>query len=411
MNDAKASGKSRSELRGIKKDNRSEVKDAKISNTIKNESNKAGIDFKNQINTPLSLQAKKRITDGVKRSTSQDFANDIESFSSTYSPPQLENLPQLEEQALKESVRKQRKARWADALYAFGQGLTGQTANPAAMRSKQLEAERKQQYYEYKDISERNKKVQQVWENQYRNDLMNWLDDKINDKNTADAEKEKYQKMADEIQLRNDELQLKRDEFDARKKGGYYQKTTPAEKPSTVHTEMQEDGSWQITNQKNPYSDLYYKLTANSPTVINEMAKLAGHTVEDDGSLKRNLSSDEIERFANTLLSRMFKVNTNEKGQRIAQPIPGMENYITDLSSKIDEVNTLKQELQTISDEQLIKVSEARNRNRDDLNEEYQQKIDAFDKQLKVAQNDLQSLLDGKKSETQTKLDNFFGNK
>ncbi|MCK5614715.1 hypothetical protein KAR91_73315 [Candidatus Pacearchaeota archaeon] len=381
-----------------KKDERQARREQRVSEMVSTQASRYGLDLANLPKAPLTEDAKKRITEGVSQSTADDFTSEIEGFAKAYSKPSMITTPELSEEQLKQSARKQRKARWLDALYGFGEGLQGRTADPRAMVGKRLQRERGETFQEYRSLTEQNKKAQEIWENQYRNDLIKFVDDKIKDKSTSTAEKAKYKQFQDQLKLQQDRLQLSREELEARKAGKYYAPRSTSAKAAPIYTEQIEGGAWQITNAKNPYSDLYYKLTGNSPAVINEMAKIAGHTTEEDGTLKRNLSADEIERFSNTLLSRMFTVSTDEDGNRIATPKPGMENYLGNLSNKIADVKRLETEIQNTAEEQMLVTKDARRREKTKLNLEFDSKLNDLESQLDNAQSEIKNLLDGKQA-------------
>ncbi len=380
-----------------KKQLRQEKRDALATTKIDTEAGKYGIDLDNLQKAPVTEGVKTRITEGVKSIGDKEFASDIESFSKSYVDPAMVQTPALDREALKESAKRQRRARWADALVGFGAGLQGRVADPGAMLTTRLERERNLEFQEFRKISEANKKSQEAWSHQYRNDLLDFLNDKIQDQNTSKADRIKYEQAAEKIQLSKDQLELRREELAARKAGKYYAPRSTPSKVKPVYTQELADKTWRITNAKNPYSDLYYKLTGNSPTIINEVAKMAGHTTEEDGTLKRNLSADEIERFSNTLLSRMFTVSTDEAGNRIATPKPGMENYMSDLSSKISELDTLNAEKQSLENEGMQKASVTKDKkDKASILEDYATQVGEIDQQLKQSKSDVKTLLEGK---------------
>lgn len=378
---------------------RQERKDKIISDQLSDETGKFGIDLNVTSKAPLTQQTKDQITNAVKQITSKEFASDIDNFSKSYVNPTLEEVPGLNEQQLKDSIKKQRKIAWADALYAFGQGLQGRTANPEAFASTRLKRERDQQYQNYKTATQQNQKVRDLWNQQYRNDLLDFVKQKQKDTTLTASEKEKYRLLEEQIRATNRKTANEEAQLKARQDNTYYDtrdKKTATTKTQPTYTQQSEDGSWQVTNQKNPYSDLYYKLTGNSPVLINEMAKMAGHALEDDGTLKRNLTSDEVERFANTLLSRMFDFSTDEAGNRIATPKPGMENYLTDLSDQMQIVQNLDNELLQIDADYNDEYSQAKNRKKDEVQSKFDQLKQAKQQEIKQAQQNLTNLLEGK---------------
>lgn len=374
---------------------REERRDERATNTINSEAGQYGIDLSNVSKTPLTTTAKEQITNSIKQLAGKEFASDIDNFSKAYTNPQFDDVPELNEKRLKELARKERRTRWADALYAFGQGLQGRVANPETYASTRLQRERDQQYQNYKNTVDRNRKIKQAYEDSYRNDLMDWIQQKIDDTTLSAAEREKYKVMADQIAATNRKTALGESELAARKDNTYYD-SKPNNKTNPVYTEQLDNGGWKLTNQDNPYSDLYYKLAGNSPVLVNELAKIAGYAVDDDGALKRNLSTDETERFANTLLSRMYDFSTDENGTRMATPKPGMENYLDDLSGQMQAVRDMENELMQIESQYNTEYSSAKKRNRDDVDAKYDQIREEKRTEIQQAQKDLKNLLEGK---------------
>lgn len=418
---AKEKDTPRKEIRDIREQGREDIRAAKAEDIVKKEASAQGIDIDALTKTPIGVGAKERITKDIQAAANKDLVKDIEGYSKAYIDPALEKAPDIDKERLLQSAKRQRRARWADALYSFGEGLQGRTADPRALMSTRLERERSQQFQDYRSVRERNKRTQQLWENQYRKDLLGFIDQKLKDKKLSEAERVKFEqaqaKTREGIRQFEEEMKLKREQLEARKTGRYYSPKTGKQKP--VYTEQLESGAWQITNEKNPYSDLYYKLTGNSPTIINEVAKLAGHATTEEGSLKTNLRPEEVERFSNTLLSKVFDVSTDEAGNRIATPKPGMENFMQDLSAKINQLEPLQKQLDSLMIEKLTAVKEAGRLSKDDVKADYDQRISALQQQLDTAQSDVQQMLGGSTpsieqpkteagSTTKSKLDKYF---
>ena len=188
-----------------------------------------------------------------------------------------------------------------------------------------------------------------------------------------------------------------------KKKQPYRKQTTRAGKVKPIYTHQTDDGNWQVTNQKNPYSDLYYKLTGNSATIINEIAKLAGNAVDDTGALKRNLSVAETERLSNTLLSKAFDIQVDDKGNQVAVPKPGMENFMPEISSSMASNNQLKADRKRLQEEFDYAITNVTNPSGWDdkdseterINKEYEVLISEADSKIKVSEAKLQAMLSG----------------
>lgn len=377
-----------------KKDKRIAAKDLKLEQQISSEAGKYGIDL-NQVPTgPMTEEAKKRITESIKQGAAKDLTSDIEAYSKAYQIPKYLDQPTLDKEKLKQDLRRQKRAKISDVLVALGRGFQGKEIDPSKFATSKIKQEREKQYQQFKDISMANKARAEQWESKYRDDLVNYLKDKIKDKKTSDLEKLKTQQILAQIEKTKVETAWKKNQ-------PYYNPSTTKAKPT--YTKKIDEG-WQMTNKQNPYSDLYYKLTGNSPLLINELAKIAGHATDDSGALKRNLSSDEIERFSNSILSKAFDFKTDEQGNQIAVPKPGQENYISNLSNSINSINNLKSEKQKIQDEldaELYNISGwGAESKKEKLRAEYEPLLNEADSNIKKYESELNSLLGGNSTST-----------
>ena len=373
-----------------KKETKKDRKDMRIENIIRRESGASGIDLENLQKAPLGEESKKRIEQGISKGVSKEIAEEYAGLTDTYTPPPMEDTPVLDKADLKDSVKRQRKARWGDALTAFGTGLQGGILPQSAMRSRQIEAERQQQFKDFKDITERNKKTQTVWEDKYRDDLLNWLDNKIKDTTLTASEKAKYKQAADELKARKKQF----------KKELGYKEDVLAEKVAT--RKSRESGKYfdktgrtsSTAKDKYPHSDKYFKLAGSSPAVLNEFAKMSGYKTDKEGNV--DLDSRQEERLASTLLSRMYEVD--EDGNLTDKIKPGMENYIEDLSNKIEQTNTLQSEIDELEDQRLQAKSGQSRRKQRAIDEEYDKLIAEKKKELIQSQNNTNNLLSGEAS-------------
>jgi hypothetical protein len=390
--------------RDARKAGREAKRDTKAGDIVSTESGRYGIDLDDLQKSPIGEAGKKRITEGVSQATNAEkwgVADKIAGFQKAYSGPALEDRPGLDEKALKESARKQRRSAWVDALSAFGQGVTTGRVDPESLRSTKFKRERDTEFQNYRDITERNKKTKNLWEHQNRKDLLDFVNKQIDDEKVVEADRIKYKDIADKIVRENakfdkefglkERAQTTREaELKARKEGKYY-----APKSGTG------------TSSKTRYTDKYYEISGNSPAVINEFAKITGgYAVDDDGNLKNTLRPAEAERLSNTLIKRMFKEDP-ETGEFI--PIPGMENYIDDLSASIEQSKAKQTEIANLETEKYEKVKDANRWKKNDIEEEYTAKINQAQAELEQMQFDTRNLMEGNIAQTsQEKLDEFF---
>jgi hypothetical protein len=285
-------------------------------------------------------------------------------------------------------------------LTAFGQGVTRGKVDPESLRSTQFKRERDTEFQNYRDITERNKKTKNLWEHQNRKDLLNFVNKQIADKKVSDEDTRRYKDIADQIVTKNKQWEkeygLKQRTIadreratKLRKEGKYYAPRTTSDKVS-----------------KTKYTDKYYELSGNSPALINEFAKLSGYPVGEDGNLKNTLKDSEAERLSNTLIKRMFTEDP-ETGELV--PIPGMENYIADLSTSIEQSKAKQAEISNLETEMYEKTQEANRWKKDDIKEEYDAKINQAQTELEKIQSDTRNLMEGNTPTTsQERLDEFF---
>lgn len=200
------------------------------------EAGEQGIDLGNIVKTPITDTDKQAITKGIKGGVAEEFHHDLDAFEKTYAPPVMEDMPRLNEQALIESAKRQRRKRWADALYAFGSGYKGRF-DPSKTAKGQLEAERRSQFEQYRDVTERNKKSREAWEGRYRNDLLNFAREKQKEADLDYRERKRYEMMEKQLldqKARFDkEFGLKEREFKLKEEGKWPTSGTSSENDPT----------------------------------------------------------------------------------------------------------------------------------------------------------------------------------
>lgn len=87
--------------------------------------------------------------------------------------PFAQEFHQRYEKYLKESIKRQLKSRWADAMYAFGSGLQGTTANPETFEATRIENERRRIYEDW--INNLNTRRQQDHQSNTSNSDSEWI--------------------------------------------------------------------------------------------------------------------------------------------------------------------------------------------------------------------------------------------
>lgn len=177
------------------------VKD--YSNVV-DEAAQRGIDLDKLSEMPLMDSDKNQITDAVRRMYPRELAQGISSIAEAYAAPQNEARNAIDTKRMMNLEKRKRRARVADAFYAFGEGLQGKTANSDNFASTRIQRKQDEQFQNYKDITERNQKTKYLWENQYRKDLMAWAEEKANDMNVSERERAKFQQLADQFKQNMD---------------------------------------------------------------------------------------------------------------------------------------------------------------------------------------------------------------
>lgn len=173
--------------------------DVKFYDKIESEAGKYGLDLKNLPTGPMTQEAKEKINLGVKQTVSDEQAKDIKGFSEAYGTPKYTDRPTLDKEKLQQDYKKQRRQRIFDAIGALGQGMQGKTVDTSKFASKQTEKARDEQYKNYRDVVSSNKARAEQWEGKYRDDLLNFLDGKLKDKNTSALEKTKLEALKADI--------------------------------------------------------------------------------------------------------------------------------------------------------------------------------------------------------------------
>jgi hypothetical protein len=138
--------------------------------------------------------------------------SDIEKFTSSYGKPVLEDVPTRSQKQLIAHARKQRQARFGDILTAVGRGMQRKGVDPDMLKGNRLRQEQEDEYKEFKDISERNKRAKTVWDNQVRLDTIASLE-----KKKAEEKDDKYK--TDQIQIQLDKLKWEQSKYDLDKEG------------------------------------------------------------------------------------------------------------------------------------------------------------------------------------------------
>lgn len=216
-----------SEIAMQRKINRGNVASARDTNLVVDSANRAGVNLNQDYGYPVTDDKKKSIAEGLS-----PMVNDVDTFmkyAGTHPDPNFVTPPTINTEEEKRKARRERAAKWADALYAFGEGVQGRTADKNNMASTKMQQKRDELFQNYKNASEANKQTAKNWEYNYRKDLMDWIDKQKANENLTEAERRKYKleydKLAqqqkqheEEIGLKGKELGLQGRELDMKEK-------------------------------------------------------------------------------------------------------------------------------------------------------------------------------------------------
>lgn len=189
---------------------------------IAEEASLQGIDLDNADQIPLTDEDRNKIDQIIVKSVPKELVGEFNAIANSHTAPKSEERAKLDAKALMASARKQRRAKFGDALYAFGEGLQGKTANPEAMATTRLQRQRDEQFKDFKEVTERNQKTKFLWETQHRNELIDWAEKKARDMKIDEQTRMKYQQMADkfkqEMAFKEKQLGQQKEIADARNK-------------------------------------------------------------------------------------------------------------------------------------------------------------------------------------------------
>jgi hypothetical protein len=150
-------------------------KNEKLETIIQREAIYYDVDFKSITSGNLSGQYMNELTKSVLNVAPEIIRKDLAEFMKSYDGPELKDPPKYLIDEIYDSVKRSRSARWADALYAFGEGAQGYTADQNAMASNKIQNKRKILYLKLKEIDNQNNAILDVWERYFIEDLQKFI--------------------------------------------------------------------------------------------------------------------------------------------------------------------------------------------------------------------------------------------
>ena len=191
-----------------RKMNRRDVASARDTNLVVDSANRSGVNLNEDYSYPVTDQERQRIAKDISTLvTDEKNKNAFLTYAGTHPNPNYVTPPTLNIEEEKRKARRERAAKWADALYAFGEGMQGRTANKENMASTIMQRKRDELFQNYKNISEANKQSAKNWEYNYRKDLMDWIGKQQESDRLSAAERQKYKFMYDKLAADQDQAE------------------------------------------------------------------------------------------------------------------------------------------------------------------------------------------------------------
>lgn len=315
------------QLKGREK--REAKRDAKLEQKLATEAKKYGVSFDDIPSRPTTQETKTQVGKGVK-GLSPDYSDeDIQAYSKSYTDPEYAKRTGLDKEQLKQSIRKQKRAKVGDILVGVLKGMSGERIDPSQFKATRIKKEREAQYQQYKDIAAANKATHKQFEGAYRGDLINYLDEKIASKNTSETERLKAEKLKAEIE---------KTKADTAKANRY--------KPSSGTQPLKlNEGEFSLKGS-NPYHRAITSLTDNVAELI------PGY---------EEMSASDRETNAMEIINQMYDVKTDSNGNQYLAPREGAEGYMDEVRTNVQNQELIKpidlnlkiaeQELQQMKDD------------------------------------------------------------
>lgn len=307
-------------LRQQRRINRANIADAKVNNIVSGAADKQGIDINTPYSYPVTDDFGKNLVDTLANHVSEEDKPKLSTFISSIPSPNYIAPPTINIDEEKAKAKLQRKVRWADALYAFGEGMQGKTANKDVMGSTKLQRERDTNFQNFKLISEANKKTAKDWEVNSRKEALDWIDKQLASDVLSEAERKKYQLAYDQLKQQGkqhaDEIALQKERID------------PTVARGTVGINGRE---YDYNLKASDIPDLSSKAKADSE-FLNQHPEFfveyrVGDTVDEDGNKKpvteRKLNISDVDlalayknRFSRTRVVPLNQIPLSPEGYR-----------------------------------------------------------------------------------------------
>lgn len=297
------------EERDIRRQAKSDIKDYQLGRDVAAEASRFGVDLSKPTDIgPLTQQRKEQIDKDILGAIDDSRKGTMQTIQSLYKAPSQPEMPQLSEEALKRSMRREKRARILDAISAIGQGMQGRDIDTSRFLSSQLRGEREAQYSKYRQAQQAARKGAADWEEGYRNKMIGYLEDQLKqDPAMSDAKRR-------EIEARINKLNI---EAEWKRKQPYY-------KPSSQRTSQQPGYKDEFyLKGSNPYTSVLYSISDDPESLFPAL---------QDGTY----SPTQKEDAAKQIILQMYDIKTDERGNQYLMPKEGKEGYLSQVRSDVE---------------------------------------------------------------------------
>lgn len=168
-----------------------------------------GVDLNNVGDVPVDDSFKSKITEAVRQSYPKEVASGVASRIDAYAAPKPEATPKIDLKAQMDLEKRKRKVRWADALSAFGEGLQGKTVDTNNFEQNKIQRKQNADFQNFKDVTERNQRAKEAYENKTRSELFDWADQQSKNMQLNERERLKFQQLADQFKEKGNQFNKK----------------------------------------------------------------------------------------------------------------------------------------------------------------------------------------------------------
>lgn len=264
-----------------------------------------GVDMDSFGEMPLMDSDKGKITDAVKSAYGRELATGIQGISDSITAPKNEERNNLDVKALMALEKQKRRSKWSDALYAFGEGLQGKTANQDNFVSTKIQRNQDKQFQDYKDTTERNQKTKYLWENQSRKEMIDWADQESKNMGESENYREKMRVLSEKYtqdQINKDrgfKIQEQRNRISASKgnKPPKEDKKIKVQTSKQVHELSKEEYNMikrDVLTNIDKYKDRYSNWFIEKPEMVEDNNGMKVATGKTTIELRPQIKEDEL---------------------------------------------------------------------------------------------------------------------